>query len=385
MTSEHATQEARGLPARRKRPVRRAVTVAVAGAVAAGALSGCNLNVQSMPLPGGADIGDHPYTWTATFANVLNLVPQSSVKVNNVAVGRVTKVSLPANGWSARVTMLVNRKVKLPANAYASLEQSSLLGEKFIALSAPATGATGSLDDHASIPVERTNRNVEVEEVLGALSAVLNGGGISQIRTITKEMNNAISGNEPQIRSLLERLSTLSVKLDSNKGNITAAIDGLARLSATMGGRTKEIGTVLDDLEPGLKVLDKQRGQLVAMLGSLDRLSTVAVRTLNASKDDIVADLKALEPIVRKLADAGRDLPRALQVLLTFPFTDASLKAVKGDYMNVYLHITAQPGTQLIPPITPPADPGKTGGDGGTAARPATSPTLPLPAAGEAS
>ncbi|POM27390.1 putative phospholipid ABC transporter-binding protein MlaD [Actinomadura rubteroloni] len=365
---------------RRRRPGRRTAVAGLAGVLAAGALSGCNLNVQSMPLPGGADVGSDPYTVTATFANVLNLVPQSSVKVNDVAVGRVTKVSLPSDGWNARVTMLINRKVKLPANAYAQLQQSSLLGEKYISLSPPTTGATGALGDHGSIPVERTNRNPEVEEVLGALSMLLNGGGIAQIRTITKELNNALTGNAPQVRSLLERLNTLSGNLNSNRANITAALDGLARLSSTMGSRTKEIGTVLDDLAPGLKVLEEQRGQLVEMLGSLDKLSSVAVRTLNASKEDIVADLKALDPVVRKLADSGRDLPRALQVLLTFPFTDQVAKAVKGDYLNVYLHVTAQPGTELIPPLTPP----KTSeGDGGTAAKPTTSPTLPLPATGE--
>ncbi|WP_033322301.1 MCE family protein [Actinomadura atramentaria] len=352
---------------------RRAVAAGLAAALAGGALAGCDLSVQSMPLPGGADVGGHPYTVTATFTNVLNLVPQSAVKVNDVAVGRVTKVTLPDGGWNAQVTMLVNGDVKLPENAYAQLQQSSLLGEKYIALSPPTTGATGRLGDHASIPLERTNRNPEVEEVLGALSMLLNGGGIAQIHTITTELNHAMTGNEKEIRSLLERLSKLSGSLDANKGNITAAIDGLAKLTATMSDRKEEIGTVLDDLAPGLKVLEKQRGQLVQMLGSLDKLSGVAVKTLNASKDDMVADLKALDPIVRKLADSGRDLPRALQVLLTFPFTDAVLPAVKGDYLNAYLHVTARPGTEIIPPLTEPE----------TAPGYPPSTTAPLPAAGE--
>jgi phospholipid/cholesterol/gamma-HCH transport system substrate-binding protein len=120
---------------------------------------------------------------TAEFANVLDLVPQAAVKVNDVAVGRVSRVSLPADGWTARVTLQVNGKVRLPANAVARLEQSSLLGEKYIQLAAPSTGAAGKLGDGSMIPLARTGRGVEVEEVLGALSMLLNGGGLPQLRT----------------------------------------------------------------------------------------------------------------------------------------------------------------------------------------------------------
>ncbi|MFI0351207.1 MCE family protein [Actinomadura sp. 9N407] len=337
------------------------------------ALTGCGIpgmkGVQDLPLPGGADVGDRPYTVTAQFANVLNLVPQSAVKVNDVAVGRVVRVSLPPRGWAAEVTMLVNRGVRLPANAYAQLGQSNLLGEKYIALTPPPGGtATGTLAAGAVIPMSRTNRNPEVEEVFGALSLLLNGGGLNQVRTITTELNHALNGNEPQIRSMLERVTALTSTLNGNRKGITDALDGLNRLSATLNGQERQIGTVLDDLAPGLKVLESQRGALVRMLTSLDRLSDVAVVTIDRSRDDMIADLKALEPTLRELADSGRDLPRSLQVLLTYPFTDAVLPAIKGDYLNVYLSMSAPPGTRIVPPIKP-----KGAGD---------APPLPLPPAG---
>lgn len=332
------------------------------------ALAGCGggfTGIQDLPLPGGADLGGHPYTVTAEFTNVLDLVPQAAVKVNDVAVGRVKQVSLPADGWTARVTLLVNGKVRLPANAVARLEQSSLLGEKYIELAAPATGAAGTLADGATIPVARTGRGVEVEEVLGALSMLLNGGGLPQLRTISRELNKALSGNETEIRSVLRRLNELTSGLDSHKSDIVAALDGLNRLSATLRARKQEIGTVLDDLSPGLKVLERQRGALIAMLRQFERLSDVAVRTINASKDDMVADLRALAPTLRELADAGEDLPRSLQVLFTYPFTDEITNAIKGDYLNVYLSVTAVPGTQIIPPIAPVSPESRSGGSSG--------------------
>ncbi|AYG79347.1 Lipoprotein LprN [Streptomyces hundungensis] len=336
------------------------VAVVVALALTLGSCSMPSFSgIDQLPLPGGADLGSHPYDITADFADVLSLVPQAAVKVNDVAVGRVTRVSLASDGWSAKVSMRIRGDVKLPANSYARLEQSSLLGEKFVQLSAPAKetkeSAGGSLGPGAAIPISRTNRNPEVEEVLGALSMLLNGGGVNQLKTITTELNKAIKGREPEVRSMLQRVNTLVTDLDGHRGDITAALDGVNRLSATLATRKEQVATVLTGLAPGLKVLEDQRGSLLTMLTSLDTLSTVAVSTINKSKDDMVADLKAIAPILTTLADSGKDLPDSLQVLLTYPFTDEVLRGVKGDYLNVYLTVTAAPGTTLIPPLaTPP-------------------------------
>ncbi|SEO25994.1 phospholipid/cholesterol/gamma-HCH transport system substrate-binding protein [Actinacidiphila rubida] len=336
---------------------RRTLTVAAAALVALSAgLTGCGFGgVQDIPLPGGANLGAHPYTVKARFADVLDLVPQASVRVNDVAVGRVIGIALGSDGWSAVVTMKVNGKVRLPANAYAHLEQSSLLGEKYVQLSPPPSGEApdGHLAGGATIPLSHTNRNPEVEEVFGALSMLLNGGGIQQLRTISTELNKALTGNEPQIRDMLTQVDTLVSDLDTHKQDITDALDGVNQLSDTLATRDQQIGTVLTGLSPGLKVLDEQRGSLVTMLQSLGTLSGVAVDTVDRSKDDMVADLRALAPTLQRLADAGKDLPDSLQVLLTYPFTDEVLHGVKGDYLNVYLDLTAAPGTQIVPTLLP--------------------------------
>ncbi len=337
--------------------------------------SGGFQGIYDVPLPGGADLGDHPYQVTARFADVLDLVPQAAVKVNDVAVGRVSRISLPDNGWTASVTMQINGDVHLPANAIASLRQSSLLGEKYVELDPPAdVPATGTLADNAVIPLTRTGANPEVEEVLGALSMLLNGGGIGQLRTISRQLNSALTGNEPQLRAALTNLNQVVANLDSHKQDITEALDGIDRLSATISQRDKQVGAVLDDLTPGLRVLNEQRNQLVGMLDSLHALSGVAVDTVDRSRDDLVADLRSLQPTLDQLAKAGQALPQALQVLLTYPFTDAVLNDVKGDYLNVYVSLVAPKGTRVQPPITSIAPPPGTTPDQPQAA----TPVLPL-------
>ncbi|WP_026424102.1 MCE family protein [Actinokineospora inagensis] len=318
----------------------RRLALAAVFATAAMALSSCGFTgIYDLPLPGGADLGDHPYRVRVQFKDVLDLVPQSGVKVNEVTVGRVDSIALAADGWTAEVTLLVNGGVDLPANALAQLRQSSLLGEKYVELSPPPTQASGKLADGALIPVDRTNRNTEVEEVLGALSMLLNGGGVEQLQTITKELNAATDGNETALRSLLGNVNTMVTTLDAGKDDIVRALDGVNRLASTLNAQKDRVADVVDNIGPGLQVLADQRHQLVTMLQSLDSLSGVAVDTVNKSQADLVADLKALTPTLQKLGEAGTNLPKSLELLLTFPFTDQAVKGVQGDYFNLYAKI----------------------------------------------
>jgi phospholipid/cholesterol/gamma-HCH transport system substrate-binding protein len=306
------------------------------------ALTSCSSfqGIYDVPLPGGADLGDHPYTVKANFRDVLDLVPQSGVKVNEVPVGRVEDIQLAPDGWTAQVTMRVNGDIELPANALAMLRQSSLLGEKYVELSAPPEGeAQGKLADGATIPLVRTNRNTEIEEVLGALSMLLNGGGVEQLQSIAQELNSALSGREPDLRATLSSVDTLVSTLDESRSDITRAIDGVNQLAGTLAAEKDQLAGAIDSLGPGLEVLNQQRTQLVTMLQTLDSLSDVAVDTVNASQADIVADLKALTPTLQKLGEAGADLPKSLEILFTIPFTDEAMNGVKGDYFNLYAKI----------------------------------------------
>ncbi|WP_060574823.1 MULTISPECIES: MCE family protein [unclassified Pseudonocardia] len=318
-------------------------------AVAIGA-SGCGVvdgGLRGIPLPGGASLGDDPYRVQIEFPDVVDLVPQSIVRYGDVPIGTVESVDVEPASWNALVTIDVNRDVELPANSTARVRTTSLLGEKFVSLDRPQGPAEGSLAQAGRIPLQSSGRAAEVEEVLGALSMLLNGGGVAQIRTISTELNNALSGREPEIRALLGNLDQLVGSLDQSKDDINRALDGLNRLSATLAERRPQIQNALQNISPGLRELEAQRTQLVGMLQALDRLSGVATNVVNRSRDDLLADLEALRPVLRNLADSGQNLPDSLELLLTIPFTDAATDAVAGDYANLYVTVDADLGNIL--------------------------------------
>ncbi|MET0930248.1 MAG: MCE family protein [Aeromicrobium sp.] len=295
----------------------RCVVLAVVSAVV---LSGCGFSPYKLPLPGGADLGSKPYTVRIQFRDVLDLVPQSAVRVDDIAVGKVSDIKL--EGWTALVTVKINRDAELPDNAIATIRQTSLLGEKFVSLAPPDGGATGSLGNGDMIPLERSSRNPEVEEVLGAASLLFNGGGLEKTNTIIRELNNALGGNEPEVKELLTTTSTFITQLDDNKEALLTALEKVNRLAIATNDQTDAITGALDDLPEALRVVNDQRDDLVGLLESLDRLSGVATGVIRDSKADTVADLKALVPALTNLSKAGDDLATGTQALLTFPFSD---------------------------------------------------------------
>lgn len=323
-------------------------------------LAGCDASVYSLPLPGGPDVGEDPMTVKVEFADVLDLVPQSTVKVNDVSVGKVTDIDL--EGYQALVTLAVRRDVELPDNAVAELRQTSLLGEKFVELSAPEEGASSNpLGDGDTIPIERAGRNPEVEEVLGALSLLLNGGGVAQFKTITQELNKALEGREESARSVLRNLRTFTGQLDENKADIVAAIESLNRLALAAEKQLPTIDKALDELPSALDSIDRQRDDLVEMLAALNDLSDVAVDVIARSKGATITSLERLDPVLTQLAASGDDFTNAFHVFLTYPFVDevvgrdpqVARNLHMGDYTNlsITLDVDVQGGLTSTPTL----------------------------------
>lgn len=319
-------------------------------ALAAVLVSGCG-GAYDLPLPGGAAGGKDVYRVAVQLQDVMDLVPQSAVKVNDVTVGAVESIEL--DDWQPVVTVRIENGVKLPDNAVAELRQTSLLGEKFVSLAPPTDVApTGRLGDGDVIPVSRTGRTPEVEEVLGALSLLLNGGGVAQLQVINRELNNALQGRESDIKGLLRELDTFVGGLDEQRSQIVRALDELDRLSARLAEQKKDVATVLDGMPAGLAALEDSRKQLTTMLTALSDLGVVATRVIDASQQDTVANLEALQPVLTRLNEAGDALPKSLELLFTYPFHDGAADAVRGDYTN--LRITLDGDLRALRTLLPP-------------------------------
>ncbi len=317
----------------------RALVALVAAALM---LTGCSFDVYKLPLPGGPNVGSHPITVTAQFRDVLDLVPDSTVKVNDVTVGKITDIEL--DGYHAQVTMQLRNDTQLPDNPVATIQQTSLLGEKFVELAAPPSGASPNpLKNGDVIPLAQTGQNPEVEQVLGALSLMLNGGGVGQLQTITRELNQTLHGREGDARSVLHQIRSFSGQLDRHKQQIVTALEALNRLSVSLNRQRSTIDATLNQLPGALRSIDSQRHDLVRMLRSLAHLSGVGVHVISLSKASTIDTLRQLSPVLSQLQASGSNFVNAFNVALTYPFVDevvgrdpqVARNLQMGDYTNL--------------------------------------------------
>jgi phospholipid/cholesterol/gamma-HCH transport system substrate-binding protein len=256
------------------------------------------------------------------------------------------------------------------------VRQTSLLGEKYVSLARPTTeSARGTMTDGDTIPLARTRRSAEVEEVLAALGLLLNGGGLGQLRTISRELGTALDGREASTRDLLHQLDSFVGGLEAQKADLVRAIDALDRLTTRLADQRAVIGSALDAIGPGLAVLADQRTQLTTALTALGELGAVGTRVVDATRDDLLASLRALQPTLRQLASAGDNLPRSLDYLLSFPFPPNVTGAIVGDYVNLGATAdldAAQILANLL--ITPPSVQTGQNGSNGSGGKPPTNP-----------
>lgn len=306
-------------------------------------LAGCRFDgIQNMSLPGTVGTGEDALIVTAELPDVGTLTPNAQVRVDEVVVGTVTRITV--EDWHAVATLSLEPDVDIPVNARARVGVNSLLGAAYVELSAPRK-PKGTLSTGDVIPLARGHAYATTEQVLSTASLALNGGGLEQIATITHELNRALGGDDRALASLLPRLDTFLTTLNGQRREITATMADLDRLAARYAGGRDDIVAAVDQIGPALGVLAESRPDLTAALDSLRELGTVATPLVRKAKGDLVANLRDLRPLLQALHRSGPALVTSLGYALSFPFDSATVgNACRGAYcnINVTLDLTAE-------------------------------------------
>ncbi|HEX9833406.1 MAG TPA: virulence factor Mce family protein [Mycobacterium sp.] len=311
-----------------------AAVLVLAGVVAG---SGCSQwrGLNSLPMPGTQGRGPGSFHIQVQMPDVNNLEPNSRVRVADVSVGTVTRID--RQDWHALLTITLDGDVDLPANATAKLGQTSLLGSQHLELGPPTAGPPrGRLTEGSVIPLANSGFYPTTEETLAAVSSVLNGGGLGQIQDITEAFSTAFRGREQDLRSLAGQLDTFTTDLNDMTPDIIAATDSLNQLATKFAARQPVLDRALKSIPDALAELNRQRDDLITAADQFAKFSALTVDTINKTKENLVAQLEQIGPVLHSLADAGPSLTRSLSLIPTFPFPNETIENwQRGDYANL--------------------------------------------------
>lgn len=303
--------------------------------VALMSLSACGTSAADLPLPG-SKLSGPSYEITAAIDDALNLAVGAPVKLNGVTVGRVNSVT--AHDFVARIAMDVRKSTPLHAGADIRLRSTTPLGELFVDVSDEPAGAL--LADGDSIGADSASAAPTIEDGLAAASMLINGGGLGQIQTIVREVNEALGGREDTARDLLGTLDRTMNNFNGSSKEIDQTLDALADLSEELNRRNDTIDQALVDVAPAARVLSDNTDDLAKLLQSVDRLSTTTTRVVRVTRDDFLTTLRELGPVLDQFVSLKGEFGPGLDALVAF--AKAIDKAVPGNYLNVNLQYQSE-------------------------------------------
>jgi phospholipid/cholesterol/gamma-HCH transport system substrate-binding protein len=289
--------------------------------------------IANVPVPGGPGTGRGHLTIYVQMPDTLALNVNSRVRVADVWVGTVRKISM--KNWVATLTLDVDPTVKLPANATAKIGQTSLLGTQHVELAAPANASPKLLKSGDTIPLKNSSAYPTVERTLASIATILLGGGISNLEVIQNEVYNIVNGRADEIREFVHRLDRFTDELNRQRADIDRALDSSDRLLDIVAERNDTLDRVLTEFPPLLKYFGDKRNLFADAVQALGRASKAAYAALGPSRDLLHTDLQLLQRPLCEISKASPYLFNAVKLVAAFPFNvDNVPKLFRGDYIN---------------------------------------------------
>ncbi|HEX4395682.1 MAG TPA: MCE family protein [Mycobacterium sp.] len=225
----------------------------------------------------------------ADFSQAGNLAAGDDVRLSGVAIGRVKSVEL--EGEHVRVEFSVRDQGTLGGATRASIQTATVLGKRFLAL-LPA--GTGKLTDGDVIPLSRTDSPYDLIQILSTLS--------------TK--SEAL--DKPK---LAEALDTISREFANSPAPLRSALQGVGRLSATLGSRDVTLRDLLAHAQTFTDVLARRSNDIVRIVAD-GNLLLAEINARRDAIDDLLVSVTDLLNVLHQIAgDNDRQLGPALDQL----------------------------------------------------------------------
>ena len=219
-------------------------------------------------LNGGHLFRPEGYTVVAPFANLKGLKTGDEVLMAGVKIGTVDQTRLGAQRVEAVLT--IDPKVRIPTDAVASIQTSSLLGSQHLAVSFGQ--ASTYLKNGDEIRTANTTDMNEVIEKLGSLG--------TKLEQVAGDIGKALGGDGGS-GSLFSRVDKL---VEENGPKLTETIANLQDITAKLKQGEGTMGRLIND--------PKLHDELLASVAEIKAAATDA-RTFVSDTKGIVADVKA--------------------------------------------------------------------------------------------
>ena len=258
---------------------------------------------------------------SAVFSDVSDLVAGAPVQFADITVGQVRSITL--DGDRAEVVLSINKDADVPADVTAELQQTTILGEHYVALVPPATGTATPLTNGARIT--RTEVVPGIEQLVSSGSEVFGAVNAAQLAQIIDNGAQGFGGQSAQLRQLLNEFGTVLQGYASRSSEIKTLVANIDQFSATLAPAAGSDAQAITNLAQTSQILAQQAGRFVSLVQSLNALAVQGRSILDTGVTQTEDQINALSAVAHQLAAHQQDLAK---LLLYLPGANETLASV---------------------------------------------------------
>ncbi|MGV9802040.1 MCE family protein [Mycobacterium sp. NPDC003449] len=254
---------------------------------------------------------------TAYFTNAVGLYPGDEVRVVGVPVGQID--SIEPRPSDVKITMNIDRDVKVPADAKALIIAPNLVSARFIQLTPAYTeGEVMAKDgtiglDHTAVPVEWD----EVKEQLTQLSSQLgpNEGSVQgPVAAFVDQAAATFDGNGDSFRNALRELSQTAGRLGDSRTDLFGTIKNLQVLVNALSNSNEQIVQFTNHVASVSQVLAESSAGLNDTLDTLNQALNDVKGFLGESNEALIGQVGKLSEFTQILTDHSDDIEQILHI-----------------------------------------------------------------------
>ncbi|WP_343709571.1 virulence factor Mce family protein [Mycobacterium sp.] len=251
------------------------------------------------------------------FTSAVGLYPGDQIRIVGVPVGTIE--SIEPRPEDVKITMSVDRDVKVPADARAVIMSPNLVAARFIQL-APAYSSGPALPDGATIALSKTAVPVEWDEVKQSLTdlATQLSPAAGQLQgPLGKAINQAadtFNGNGDSFRASLRELSQAAGRLGDSRTDIFGTVKNLQVLVDALSASNEQIVSFAGQVASVSQVLAKSSSHLDNTLGALNQALVDVKGFLQQNNSTLIGTVNKLTDLTQVLSDQSEDIEQVLHV-----------------------------------------------------------------------
>lgn len=298
----------------------------------------------------------------AIFADAGGLKTGNSVEFAGVTVGKVRDIEL--RGTDVAVSMTIDDGLDLGDLPEAAIKTRSVLGGKGVVL---IPRGDGVLPSGSTIPLDRTRTAYNLTTELGDVTDAVEGIDTGQLSDSLDAASGVLSETSPELRAALDGVERLSTTVGSRDALLRELFADGSSVTGVLSERRSQINTLLVDGNALLAELDARREAIATLVDNISAVAQQVSGLVADNREQLAPTLDRLNRVLdllQKNQDAlSAALPAGSQYVRTLgeavasgPFFNAYVaNLVPGQYIQPFIDAGLGDG-RVPPPQTDPED-----------------------------